>query len=185
MPAGKEVRDLRVVQLLEHEVAEPFVAPRLVLVADDAPRDDDPGARVFIGQAMDGGGKLPPQCGVEDFIDAIEEDEARVRLQPGIELRLVEMPADTRAAVQVAEEAVDLAFVALAGIFAQLDEERQWLALEIGGGFFRPREEQILEQRRFAGAGIAENDDTAGWWVAHHLQDWTRRLVEVGATVLG
>ena len=36
MPAGEEVADLRLVQFLQHELAEALVAPGLVLIADDA-----------------------------------------------------------------------------------------------------------------------------------------------------
>ena len=82
MPAAKEVLDLCVVQLLKHEVAEAFVAPRLVLVADDARGDEDAGGRVFIRKAMDSGGDFFAQRGIEDFVEPIEEHDARIRLQP-------------------------------------------------------------------------------------------------------
>jgi hypothetical protein len=93
VPAVEEIGDLIAVELLQHEVTETFVAPRLVLVANDARGDEDAGTRVVVGKTMDGSGNLPTQRGVEDFVETIEKNKARGFLQPYLELGLFEMPA--------------------------------------------------------------------------------------------
>ena len=49
------------------------------------------GAQVIISETMDGGGNLATQCGVEDFVEAVKKDAARIFTQPGIELCLVKI----------------------------------------------------------------------------------------------
>ena len=133
---------------------------------------------------MDGGGNLPAQRGVEDFVEAIEKNEARVAFNHASSCALIEMPAHGCPAVQVFEEAGDFSFRAEPGIFAQFDKERQRVLLEIRHGFLGPLEQEVLQQGGLARAGIAEDDKAAEGRVVYHLQHWARRLVEIGAAML-
>ena len=110
-------------------------------------------ARVLIGEAMDGRGDL---CagGVEDLVEAVEEDEARVGLEPGVEPAPVEMMPHAGTRMEIVEKP---------------ETSPEWRSRAYSrnsirsgsdpsgrrGRLLGPPEEEILKQHRLPRAGIA------------------------------
>src|SRR5262249_55584590 len=84
VPAFGERGDLDAVEVLEHVVGEPGRVKKGALVADVPGADQDPGAGVAGGKAGDLVGDVLPSLGVEQFVEAVEDDQhpAGIAQQP-------------------------------------------------------------------------------------------------------